>query len=38
MTQAATDCGVFHFGRFALRYHRALGETLSATLAHARKR
>lgn len=38
VTQVATDCGFFHFGRFASQYRRAFGETPSTTLARARRR
>jgi AraC-like DNA-binding protein len=38
VTQVAADCGFFHLGRFASRYHEAFGETPSASLARARKR
>lgn len=38
VTQVATDCGFFHFGRFARDYRQAFGELPSATLARARRR
>jgi AraC-like DNA-binding protein len=38
VTQAATDCGFFHFSRFASRYRQAFGETPSTTLARTRRR
>jgi len=37
VTQVATDCGFFHFSRFALKYYRAFGETPSKTMARARR-
>jgi transcriptional regulator GlxA family with amidase domain len=38
VTQVATECGFFNFGRFAARYREKFGETPAQTLARARHR
>lgn len=38
VTEAATDLGLFHFGRFATEYRAMFGETPSTTLRDARGR
>jgi AraC-like DNA-binding protein len=38
VTQVATECGFFNFGRFAAHYREKFGETPAQTLARARHR
>jgi transcriptional regulator GlxA family with amidase domain len=38
VTQVVADCGFFHLGRFASRYHEVFGETPSTSLSRARRR
>lgn len=38
VTAVATDCGVFNFGRFAVQYRAAFGESPSQTLASSTER